>query len=68
LASQPGRIFTEEEIIKSVWPEENADSPPTSKDVKQQIFFLRQKLGDNGESPIFIGTERGQGYRLLTSI
>ncbi|MBI3659231.1 winged helix-turn-helix transcriptional regulator [Candidatus Acetothermia bacterium] len=66
LTSEAGRIFSEREIITRVWPEGNPDSPPTSKDVKQQIFFLRKKLQDDAESPIFIGTERGLGYRLLT--
>lgn len=66
LTSEAGRIFSEREIITKVWPEGNPDSPPTSKDVKQQIFFLRKKLQDDAESPVFIGTERGLGYRLLT--
>jgi len=66
LTSEAGRVFSEREIITKVWPEGNPDSPPTSKDVKQQIFFLRKKLQDDAESPVFIGTERGRGYRLLT--
>jgi DNA-binding winged helix-turn-helix (wHTH) protein len=68
LGSEPGRLFSEKEIIDSVWPEGNPDSPPTSKDVKQQIFFLRKKLGDDADAPSFIGTERGLGYKLLISV
>jgi DNA-binding winged helix-turn-helix (wHTH) protein len=66
LASEPGRIYSDREIIDTCWETDNPDSPPTSKDVKQQIFFLRKKLGDDAESPLFVYNERGLGYKLLT--
>jgi hypothetical protein len=61
LASEPARIFTDEELIQAGW---GSESFATSKDVKQYIYFLRRKLGDDAKAPKFIETVRGHGYRL----
>ncbi|HED04060.1 MAG TPA: winged helix family transcriptional regulator [Candidatus Fraserbacteria bacterium] len=61
LASDPERIFSDSEILAEVW---SANSAATSKDVKQYIYFLRRKLGDDPEAPGFIETVRGHGYKL----
>jgi hypothetical protein len=61
LASNPARTFSDEEIIREVWGTEGS---ATSKDVKQYIYFLRRKLGDDSEMPKFIETVRGHGYKL----
>lgn len=61
LASNPTRTFSDEEIIREVWGRE---SSATSKDVKQYIYFLRRKLGDDSEMPKFIETVHGHGYKL----
>ena len=61
LASDPERIFSDPEILAEVW---GSNSVATSKDVKQYIYFLRRKLGDDPEAPSFIETVRGHGYKL----
>jgi len=61
LASEPGRVFSNQEILAHVWPE----SPlATAQDVKQYIYFLRQKLEKNPKRPELILTVRGFGYKL----
>lgn len=61
LASEPGRVFSDEEIIQRVWPD---SSSATADDVRKYIRFLRQKLEENPENPQFIVTIRGFGYKL----
>lgn len=61
LASAPGRVFSNREILESVWSTGNA---PTSKDVKQYIYLLRKKLERDADEPRMIVTVRGFGYKL----
>ncbi|MGY4706251.1 response regulator [Candidatus Bipolaricaulota sp. J31] len=61
LASDPGRVFSDQEILRRVWPE---GSLASSNDVKRYIHLLRQKLGDDPKNPKLILTVRGFGYRL----
>ena len=64
LASEPGRVFSEEEILDAVWP----DSPyADSKDIKQYVYLLRRRLGEaHPEGRSLIVTVAGFGYRLVT--
>jgi len=61
LASDPGRVFSDEEIIARLWPPE---SHATSNDVKQYIHLLRQKIEEDPHRPTLILTVKGFGYRL----
>jgi hypothetical protein len=61
LASQPGRVFSNEEILRTVWKDGSA---ATSQDVKQYIYFLRRKLEKNPQHPHRLVTVRGFGYKL----
>jgi DNA-binding response OmpR family regulator len=61
LASQPGRVFSNEEILKNVWPE---GSFASSQDVKQYIYFLRRKIEQDPQNPERLVTVRGFGYKL----
>ncbi|MCL6642335.1 MAG: response regulator transcription factor [Candidatus Bipolaricaulota bacterium] len=61
LASEPGRVFSHQEIIAEVWQ----DKPLiTSSDVTKYIYLLREKLEDDPENPKYILTVRGFGYKL----
>ncbi len=61
LASQPGRVFSNEEILKNVWPE---GSFASSQDVKQYVYFLRRKIERDPQNPQRLVTVRGFGYKL----
>ncbi len=61
LASQPGRVFSDEEIIRHVWPEGGLAS---STDVKRYIYLLRQKIEADPKHPTLVLTVPGFGYKL----
>ncbi len=62
LAGQPGRVFSDREILAAVWP----DSPfANAKDVKQQIYLIRKRLSEaRPGAEEWIVTVPGFGYRL----
>jgi two-component system alkaline phosphatase synthesis response regulator PhoP len=55
MASQPGKIFTRDEIFEKVWKRK---SNPKDRTIDVHILRLRKKLGDE-----FISTQKGVGYR-----
>ena len=61
LASQPGRVFSNEEILKNVWKD---GSFASSQDVKQYVYFLRRKIERDPQNPQRLVTVRGFGYKL----
>ncbi|OGF56310.1 MAG: hypothetical protein A2Z21_03945 [Candidatus Fraserbacteria bacterium RBG_16_55_9] len=61
LASQPGRVFPEEEIRLALWPD---DPLMTRKDTTHYIYLLRKRLKENGVSSNFIENVRGHGYKV----
>jgi DNA-binding winged helix-turn-helix (wHTH) protein len=65
LASQPGRLITRSEIKRHLWP--YAERIDTERRLNTAMRALREALGDDAESPHFIRTERGFGYRWIGS-
>jgi DNA-binding response OmpR family regulator len=61
LASNPGQVFSDEEIIAEVWQNKPLI---TSGDVAKYIYLLRKKLEDDPENAHLIVTVRGFGYKL----
>ncbi|MFQ5796594.1 MAG: winged helix-turn-helix domain-containing protein [Candidatus Bipolaricaulia bacterium] len=61
LASEPGKVFSSEEILDQIWTENDFAS---AEDVKKYIYLLRQKIEENPEEPQLILTIRGFGYKL----
>jgi len=61
LASEPGRVFSNGEILQAVWA---GRQWATAQDVKQYVYFVRKKLETDPENPRFIITVRGFGYKL----
>ncbi len=61
LASEPGRVFSHQEIIAEVWQNKPLI---TSSDVTKYIYLLREKLEEDPENPKYILTVRGFGYKL----
>lgn len=61
LASKPGRVFSQEEILQNVWA---GSTYAGAEDVKKYIYLLRNKIEKNPEEPEIISTVRGFGYKL----
>jgi DNA-binding response OmpR family regulator len=60
LAGSPGRVFTREQLLASVWGLDYSGDPRT---VDTHVKTLRERLGDEAERPRWIETVRGVGYR-----
>ncbi len=61
LARNPGRAFTRDDLLVRVWGQ---DFFGDARTVDVHIRHLREKLQEDPQSPRFIETVRGVGYRL----
>lgn len=55
LASKPGKVYTREQILKSIWEDSVV---VTNRTIDVHIRKLREKLGDR-----YVGTVKGVGYK-----
>jgi two-component system KDP operon response regulator KdpE len=62
LARHPGRVITQQQLLKDIWGPTHIDDTHYLRIV---VGHLRQKLADDPAAPRFIVTEAGVGYRLL---
>lgn len=62
LASEPGRVFSNDEIVARLWPDSHRAA---ASDVKQYIHLLRSKLEKKAEISDPIENVKGFGYRLV---
>jgi DNA-binding response OmpR family regulator len=60
LAGSPGRVFTREQLLASVWGLDYSGDPRT---VDTHVKTLRERLADEADRPRWIETVRGVGYR-----
>ena len=60
LASNRGRVFTKKQIYTQVW---NEDYAFDDSNIMSFISKLRKKIEPDPDSPIYILTVRGVGYR-----
>ena len=60
LAGSPGRVFTREQLLASVWGLDYSGDPRT---VDTHVKTLRERGHDEAERPRWIETVRGVGYR-----
>ncbi len=63
LASEPGRVFSREEILSRLWPDSRY---ATSQDVQKYVYLLRKKIEHDPSHPKLVLTVRGFGYRLAS--
>lgn len=61
LASNPGRAFTRDELLRRVWA--SSASWQQAATVTEHVRRLRLKLEDDPAAPRLIATVRGSGYR-----
>ncbi|MCX7912319.1 MAG: response regulator transcription factor [Dehalococcoidales bacterium] len=62
LIRNEGRILSHESLLAKVWGDNYVDARDL---LRVHIQHLRQKLGDNAESPSIIVTEHGIGYKFV---
>lgn len=60
LASNPGMVFSQEQIFESVW---NMDSDSCQSSVVNVIYNLRKKIEPDSKKPIYIKTVLGIDYK-----
>jgi DNA-binding winged helix-turn-helix (wHTH) protein len=57
-------VVTQPELLEHVW----GGVVVTKAALAQAVMALRKALGDDGETPTYIETIRGRGYRFLASV
>jgi DNA-binding response OmpR family regulator len=63
LAGQPGRVYSREEVVKTVWPDDHAEgiSDEAIDALVRRIRLRLRKLDPDGE---YVVTVRGYGFKL----
>jgi DNA-binding response OmpR family regulator len=63
LAGQPGRVYSREEVVKAVWPDDHAEgiSDEAIDALVRRIRLRLRKLDPDGE---YVVTVRGYGFKL----
>nr|WP_234894023.1 winged helix-turn-helix domain-containing protein [Sinorhizobium medicae] len=64
LASHPGELKTNNEIVKQVWPNTFVDEA----NLRVHLSALRKALGDTQRSPRFISNVPGRGYAFIAPL
>ena len=62
LASQPGRVFSRDQLHTGVWGYEHAGG---SRTIDVHVSLLRRKLEEDPTNPVRLVTVRGVGYRFV---
>jgi DNA-binding winged helix-turn-helix (wHTH) protein/predicted ATPase len=61
LLQHPGLLVTKQQVLDAVWPETFVGDGVLKDNIRQ----LREALGDDAESPIYIETAHRRGYRFI---
>ncbi len=64
MVEHPGDLLNKEVLMRAVWP----DTVVEENNLNQCITTLRRVLGDTRESPRFIATIPGRGYRFIAPV
>ncbi len=64
LVANAGHLLHREELISKLWP----DTIVEEQGLSTRIHILRQALGDERETPVYIETVRGVGYRFIATV
>src|SRR5215470_16063850 len=59
LAQRSGQIVLKDELMSLLWP----DTFVEESNLGQHVFQLRKALGEQGQTPSYIVTVPGRGYR-----
>ena len=61
LSANAGRVVTHDQLLRRVWGPEHSGRPGA---VRTFVKNLRRKLGDDADTPSYVFTEPGVGYRM----
>ena len=64
LAERPGQLVTKAALLDAVWPDVSVSDSMPAISVRE----LRKALGDDADSPRFIETVQGRGYRFIAQV
>jgi DNA-binding winged helix-turn-helix (wHTH) protein/tetratricopeptide (TPR) repeat protein len=64
LVSRPSTLVTKEELFRALWP----DVIVTDNALTQAVSELRQALGDDPASPVYVQTVARRGYRFVAPV
>ena len=64
LAEHPAKLVTKDALLDAVWPDTNVSEAAMTVCIRE----LRQALEDDAQSPRFIETVRGRGYRFVAKV
>ena len=64
LVENPGQLITKAALLDAVWPDVSVSDSMPAISVRE----LRAALGDNAETPRFIETVHGRGYRFIAEV
>ncbi len=64
LAEHPAKLVTKDALLDAVWPDTNVSEAAMTVCIRE----LRQALEDDAQSPQFIETVRGRGYRFVAKV
>ena len=59
LMEQPGKIFSADQLVRKVWGDQYANE---SDYVRRYVWYVRQKIEEDPDSPRYIRNERNAGY------
>src|SRR5262250_2831481 len=59
LANRSGDVISKDELMNLLWP----DTFVEESNLSQHVFQLRKALGEQGQTPSYIVTVPGRGYR-----
>jgi two-component system KDP operon response regulator KdpE len=62
LVQDAGRTVSHDTLLRRVWGPEYSNRRDY---LKLYIWYLRQKIEEDPRDPVYIVSERGQGYRLV---
>ena len=64
LVAANGAVVGREQLMRDVW---GSDPTGSTKTLDMHVSWLRRKLGDDANSPRYITTVRGMGFRFETT-
>jgi TolB-like protein/DNA-binding winged helix-turn-helix (wHTH) protein/Flp pilus assembly protein TadD len=64
LVESAGHLRSRDELVEAVWP----DTIVEEHSLTSRVSALRKILGDEGETPRYIETVRGRGYRFVADV